>query len=158
MTRLAGFPSGLLSLVGSANFGDAPNQMGDVIAPCIELQDLYLLTAQEPEILIVAAPANGINAGIRVPAGEVWKVVQGGVFVDTGAGVSLTSWTPVVEASGGVIPIADSVLAHPASQTILKAIHTPFWVKAGDQVSVYIRGLAGVPTISIALLISRLRA
>ena len=155
--RLSAFPNGLLSLTGSQSFGTAPKELGDIIAPTIELADLYLLSLQEPEVLILAAPVNGINAGIRVPPGEVWRVVAGGVFVLAGAGVTL-DWTPVVESQGGLIPIGDTQ-SQAASTTRLQASkQTPFWVKSGDQVTIYIQALVGVPTVSIALLIDRLRA
>lgn len=155
--RLSGFPTGLLSLVGSQSFGTAPKELGDVVAPTLDVAALYLLTKQEPEIAVIAVPAAGPNLGIVVPAGEVWLANYGGVFSLTGVGVTL-DWTPIATIESGTIPIGDTVVQL-ASQTRWQASkQLPIWLSAGQGLGVYISALVGAPTLSVAYNISRLRA
>lgn len=155
--RLAGFPTGLLSLVGSQSFGTAPKELGDIIAPTLELGELYLLTKQEGQVGVVAVPAAGPNNAITVPNGEVWRVNYGGVFVQTGVGVTL-DWTPCAFANGGIVPIGDTHV-QAASQTRLQAVkQAPLWLQAGQSLGVYITALVGAPTVSFSVAVSRLRA
>lgn len=156
MSRISGFPTGFLSLLDSKSFGEQPDVVGDAIVPTVDIGDLFLSTKTNGEVQVVAVPALGPNAGLRVPNGEVWKVQAGGIFVLAGAGVTL-DLTPVVEVTGIITPIADtiSVLASTTRMVTMKA--APFWLKAGAQLTAYVTALVGVPTISIAYVVSRLR-
>jgi hypothetical protein len=147
-----------LNLVGSQNKGLAPNELADVIAPTIDLGPMYLVSRQEAEAAIIAAPANGINNAITVPTGEVWRVNFGGAFCATPAGVTL-DWALAANLDGGAMPLADT-LSQAASQTRLMAMKSgPIWLTGGQSLGVYITNLVGVPTfVSVSFNISRMRA
>lgn len=149
----------MLDLVGSQNFGVAPKDLGELVVPQIDLSPLYLLTKQRAQVQIVAVPAAGQNAGggLVVPAGEVWKVHAGGIFVLCGAGVS-GDFTPIISVNGGVTPIADTLSVAANTTRMISMKQEPFWLPAGAELSVYISALVLVPTVSISYLVSRLRA
>ena len=157
--RLAGFPTGLLSLLGSQSFGEAPKTLADDIQCTVETQDLYLLTTQVNTVQIIAAPANGQNlgAGLVVPTGEVWRVLAGGVFVLNGVGVT-GDYTPILNSNAGLVPLADTVSLVASTTRMICWKQVPFWLRAGQELSVYISALVGAPTVSVAALIGRLRA
>lgn len=160
MSRLAGYPGGLLSLLQSQSFGEAPKDLSDVISPVVDIAGLYLLTAQRPALAIVAAPANGQNqgAGLIVPAGEVWRIHAGGVLVQHGAGDTGT-YTPIINNEGISMPCGNTVDMVATSERWLPIVQTPFWLRAGQELSVSIFNLVGVPTlVAISCLASRLRA
>lgn len=156
--RLSGYPSGLLALLGSQSFGEAPKELGDVIAPIIDTSSLYLLTAQSAAVQIIAAPANGINAGLRVPQGEIWRChVVGGLCISN-AGNTL-DWTLAFESQGGVGPLSDTISQVASTTRWIASKAGPFWLRAGEQIAPYISALVGVPvSMSITALVSRLRA
>jgi hypothetical protein len=156
--RLHGYPAGFQSLVGSQNQGASPAELGDVIAPCVDLTEAYLLGKQEGIAAVIAAPVNTINTAFEVPIGEVWRVNGGGCFVTTGAGESL-DWTPTIEINGVVMPL-ETTLAQAASQTRMRSIWARgyIWAQAGHKLGIYITGLVGAPTVSCSYSISRLRA
>lgn len=155
--RLSGFPTALLSLLGSQSFGNAPKELDDVISPVIDTAELYLVSAQQGMAGVVAAPAGGYNRGLIVPQGEVWRVNYGGAFVLSGVGVTL-DWTPCVRIDGGIVPMGDTIVQL-ASQTRLEAFELlPIWIEAGQELGVYVSALVGVPTISVAFSVAVLRA
>lgn len=159
MSRISGFPSGLLGLLDSKNFGQQPDELVDSITPVINLVDLFLTTKQVGAVQIVAAPANGINAGIVVPQGEVWRVHCGGVLSITNAFGS-HSFTPVVESKGEgaiVLPIGETIVQAASLTRWSPMLCDPFYLKAGDQLSAYLGEVADTPTISIAYMVSKIR-
>ena len=129
--------------------------------PIIDLTDLYLVTNLVPFSGTLAAPANGANTGqgIAVPVGEVWYVQQVGLQVLTGVGVTGNFTLYATPSAGaGFTPLADTQ-AMVASDFKMKAsIAGPMWLRAGFEISCHIANLAGVPTVSIAALVCRLRA
>lgn len=157
MSILSGFARGLLSLLDSQNFGEAPKSLSDTISPIVDTTGLYLLTKQSGVVGLVAVPA-GLNRVIQVPLGEVWRVHAGGVFVLNPVAVTNT-WTPFIEVSGIVVPIAPS-FSVPASATRMQPMTVqPFFLSAGDWLGVYGSELVGVPTaVSCAYVVSRLKA
>lgn len=160
MSRLAGYPTGLLDLVGSQSFGQAPKDLADVVAPVMDLSPLYLLTKQVAAIAIVAGPANGTNAGkgLIVPPGEVWSVRAGGVFVATGVGVT-GDFTPSMISNGLTVSLGDSTPILASTTRWLRfAPPGPIFVKAGDELTCYISALVGAPTVSIQYLLAKFRA
>jgi len=157
VSTISGFPTGLLGLLDSKNFGQQPNTLSDVIVPIVDTTGLFETTKQFGEVQLIAAPANGINVGLRVPQGEVWRVHAGGVFCLTGAGDSL-EWTPVIEVNLTVIPIADTQVQGSDITRMVAMKVAPFWLQPGSQLSVFISAIVGVPTaMSVAYLVSRLR-
>lgn len=159
MSILSGFAKGFLSLVDSQNFGINPKDLSDTVSPVVSIEDLYLLQKQVGVLGIVAVPAAGLNLAITVPVGEVWRVHLGGVFMINGVGVTNT-YTPVAEVKGGggiAVPLGPGV-AGPASATTLAPMTcAPFWLNAGDSLGAYGASLVGVPTVSVAFMVSKLR-
>lgn len=158
MGMLSGFPKGLLSLLGSQNFGINPKDLSDVVAPTVELSELYLLSKQVSTFQTIAAPANGTNAGagLIVPAGEVWRVHAGGIFVITGVGVTLDI-TPITIVNGITCPLASTTSIAASLFRWVPMIMNPFWADAGSELGAYISALVGAPTVSIQYLVSKLR-
>ena len=159
MSRLSGFPAGLLSLIGSQSFGINPKDLADTISPTMELGELYLLSKQEGKAIVFTAPVNGPNPGqgLIVPPGEVWRVHAGGFFISTGAGVQ-TDANLIVNLTGATIPISDSISV-PASSVRMNAMKSaPFWLQSGGELGVMLASPVGVPTVSVSYIISRLRA
>jgi len=159
VSRLSGFPAGLLSLTGSQSFGVNPKDIADIISPCVELGELYLLSKQVGQAIVFTAPANGPNPGqgLVVPAGEVWRVHAGGFFISTAAGVT-TDACLIVNISGATVPISD-MISVAASQVRMQAFdHAPFWLQAGAELGVMLASPVGVPTVSVSYILSKLRA
>lgn len=159
-SRLAGFPTGLLDLVGSQNFGIAPKELLETVSPTVDMLELYSLTKQSGRISILSAPANGNNAGqgLVVPAGEVWRIVAGGIFVAAGVGVT-GDFTPIVNSGGGTTPLGDTLsVAASTTRWITSKAGSAFWLRSGDELGAYITALAGAPTVSVAYQVARFRA
>jgi len=162
VSRLAGFPTGLLSLVGSQNFGSAPKDLGDVVQPTLDLSELYLLSQLVPFSGTLTAPANGANSaqgGIAVPNGEVWYVQQVGLQVLTGVGVTgeFTLYaTPAP--GGGFTPLADTQVMTASTFRMKAGVQGPMWLRSGAEISCHIANLVGVPVVSIAALVCRLKS
>lgn len=158
MSRLAGFPTGLLSLLQSQSFGEAPKEMADAIAPTVELAELYLLTQQVAAIGSVALPANGVNVALTVPQGEVWRVAYGGAFCLTGAGTTCDI-TPIVGVDGGTVPLGNTISLAASQMRFMPSLMGPMWLKAGQTLGAHINLLVGANiSVSVSYAVSRLRA
>jgi len=157
MSTISGFPIGFLSLLESKTFGNNPNQVGDVLLPTVDIGDLFLTTKQTAHVQGVAAPANGPNAGIFVPPGEVWRIHAGGMFAICPVGATIDA-TLVVEQNSGVLPLSDTLVIAPNTTRWLSMKSPAFWLQAGAQFSVYITSLAGAPTVSLGILVSKLKS
>jgi len=156
---LHGFPKGLLSLVGSQAFGTNPKQLGDVVAPTIDLRDLYLLSVQSSIAGSAAAPAAGFNLCLTVPEGNVWRILAGGGIIVNGAGVT-GDWGLTIKPGGGSEVPLTSVIATAANQVrFLPLTNGPIWASAGTQIGLNGSALVGVPgSCTVSLVISGVRA
>jgi len=156
---LSGFAKGLLSLLDSQNFGEAPRELGAIVVPTVDAGDLYLLNKQVGVVQVLAAPVNGNNAGggLVVPQGEVWRIHAGGVFVLAGVGVTLDI-TPIAIVSGIVVPLGTTQSILASTTRMLPMLESPLWLSAGSELSCYITAIAGAPTVSIAYIVSKLKA
>jgi len=159
VSRLAGYPTGLLDLVGSQSFGIAPKDLSDIVGPIVDLTGLYMLTKQVAAIAIMAAPANGTNAtkGLIVPAGEVWSIRAGGVFVGAGVGVS-GDFTPTMISNGLTVALGATTPVAASTTRWLEMTMGPIFLKAGDELTCHISLIAGAPTVSIQYLVAKFRA
>lgn len=160
MSILSSYPTGFLSIVGSQNFGEAPRELGSVIAPTMEMGELFMLSKQEAVYVGYAAPIFGNNNGngLIVPPGEVWRVLAGGAFALPGAGISFMFGPHII--SGNATPLVPLV---PAVASMIRAatIQLPFWARAGEELGVYLSDVVGVPganQVSLRYLIQRFRA
>jgi hypothetical protein len=149
----------LLSLLDSQNFGEAPKTFGDVVVPTVEIGELYLLSKQVGVAFVMAAPVNGPNSGggLQVPAGEIWRVHYGGLQIINGVGVT-GDFTPAANVTGGSIPIGATISVAASTTRIAPFIEQPFWLTAGSELSVFISALVGAPTVSLAYVVSKLKA
>lgn len=159
-TRISGFPTALLALVGSQNFGVAPKELGELVTPTLDMTPLYLLGQQTTVSITLSAPANGGNQaqGLSIPQGENWYIHNVGLQVLAGAGVTgefSLYWTAMP--GNGFSPIADTVVMT-ASTFRMKAGGGGFWMRSGSEISCHIANLVGVPTVSIAGVVTRLRS
>lgn len=158
MSRLAGFPTGLLSLLGSQNFGEAPKELSDTVLTTVDGSPLYLLSQQVAQIGIVALPANGVNIALTVPLGEVWRVAYGGVFCLTGAGTTVDV-TAIIGVDGGTVPLSSTVSLAATQQRFIPCIHRDIWLRAGQTLGAHLNLLVGANiSLSASYAISRLRA
>lgn len=162
MPDITRYPRGLLDLLGLQSQGQNPNALGSTVAPTLELGALYGLSAQNTGqiVSIIAAPANGSNAGagLIVPQGEVWRVEYGGVFFITDAGDS-ADFAPIINTAAAAIPIGSTMSIGASSTRLNAATQCPFWLTSGSELSVYISSLVGVPTaVSVAYQLTKLRA
>lgn len=163
MTQIAGFPTGLLDLLGSQNFGENPRDLGNVIAPVVDVRELFQVTKQRvifnsgTDVL-----ANGNNSlktfALTVPAGEVWRIVAGSAFLNTAVGETVGQAYLSATIGGGTTIISDGVpLA--ASQTRWANLSAePFFAPAGTLLSIWGSEVVGVPTAALTILAARLRA
>lgn len=161
MSRLSGFPTGLLSLLGSQNFGEAPNELGDVIAPTVDIGELFALTRQEAIFVSYATPTTGNNngAGLIVPPGEIWRVMAGGAFAAPGAGVTFQFGPHVIV--GNTTPLAPFVAAVASQIRVNPIPFGGFWIGAGSELGVYLSDVVGVPgagSVSLRYLVQKFRA
>jgi hypothetical protein len=156
VSRLAGYPAGLLSLVQSQSFGIAPKDLGDVIAPIVDLTSMYLLTAQRATansgVLV-----NGNNNLITVPDGEVWRVHICSATVIAGVGVT-GALALTVRADANIVAISEHLVFVASTTRFLPMVADPFWLKAGDQLNVFGSEIVGAPTVQVNGLVSKLRA
>jgi hypothetical protein len=160
VSRLSSFPTALLSLLGSQNFGESPNELGQMVVPTVDIGELFALTKQVPVFGQLAAPAIGNNAGqgIVVPSGEVWRVMYGGLFVNCGAGVS-GEFTPTLLVEGSSCPLAMTYAVAASTQRQSPVVQVPMWIQAGTELGCTISpGLVLVPTVSMRYVVQKFRA
>lgn len=81
-------PAGWLGFLGIKNFGRNPETTSGVLAPTWDLSELYLNSSPQYLDVTTTAAATGYTVGFAPPAGEIWYVMDGGVFVFSGAGLS----------------------------------------------------------------------
>jgi hypothetical protein len=162
MSRIAGFPTGLLDLVGSQNFGVNPKEMVESISPTIDLGQFFLasklLVGFNPGTDIVANGANTAKTfSLTVPAGELWIVKALSLFLSTGVGEAMTA-TPILTVNAGTMSIGQGVTLAASQIRWNTATVTDLVVPAGARFGIWGSEVTGVPTAALTVLIARLRA
>lgn len=158
MSVVSGFPSGLLSILDSKNFGENPRVLIESIQPVIPVIDLFLLTKQ---VVVPSVPANPVVLGnqantLLVPDGEVWRVHAASAFMSCGVGVTCTFSLTIQAATFTSISQAVSC---PASQERTNPMVSPaFYLGAGFSLGLRAHEVTGAPIGSITAMISRLKA
>lgn len=161
---ITGFPAGLLSLIGSNTFGQSPRELGGVVAPTIELIDLYL--APKLEVAFnpgVAAIAAGQNTGaaytITVPTGETWFVRAISCFLSTAVGEAVTAqpWIQLPTSAGGTMSIGNPTTLGASTTGWSNSTIAPLFVPSGTRFGIWGSGVTGAPSGAVTALIARLR-
>lgn len=162
MSRLAGYPSGLLSLTGSQNFGINPKELSDSVVPVVDIGELYAVTQQV--VLsdnLNPVPGTGFRQGVpvvSVPVGELWRVLTMSVIAITPAASTIT-FAPAAQIQANVLFMNDpiSVVASSTRWSVSKL--PPAWFGPGTSFGVYVGELTGAAVITgISLLAARVRA
>lgn len=160
MSQIAGFPSGLLDIVGSQNFGEAPRDLSQVVSPTMDLTELYLLSKQRIEAVANFVVVNGSNTAnsLLVPAGEAWRVYGFSAFVSFAVGDS-GSMTALMTLNGIGMAMGETRLhvAGTVEAWFVYASQTPIWIPAGARLSLFATAVGGVPNASLQALVSRVR-
>jgi len=157
VSRLSGFPKGLLSLLGSNNFGTNPKELGETIAPVVDTTDYFALQLQVGAAAVAGAPAGGPNILFTVPAGEVWKVCVYSIFVATGGAATVGAAYTSASIGGATHILGAGVpLAINNSRWAVMSAE-PFFLNAGESLGAYISELVGAITLSGSLLSQRFR-
>lgn len=161
-SRIAGFPSGLLDLLGSQNFGEAPKLFGDQVVPTLECLELYLATKNAVVFNAgTGAVANGQNTGasymLTVPQGELWLVRCVSALLLTAAGEAVTGevW---ISSQGGTMVVGNPRTLGASSQGWAVSTQTPFWLPSGSRIGIWGSAVTGAPTAALTALVARLRA
>ena len=160
MSKIAGFPTGLLALLGSQNFGMSPKELVEAVQPCLEMTPFYLTSQMTTVSITLSAPANGGNQaqGFSIPNGENWFIHAIGLQVLAGVGVTgeFTLYQ-TAQPGTGFCPIADTQVMTASTFRMKAALVDKFWMRSGSEVSCHIANLVGVPTVSIAAVVTRLK-
>lgn len=117
MTQITRVPRGLQDFLGSQAFGKNPSELGDVVAPVLEMSP-FLGIEKEKWHGEGFAPFNTTpaNVSVVVPDGELWLLREVG-FLHNGAALSVTD-RYTASASLKNIPISSAPAnPHPLSQT-----------------------------------------
>lgn len=82
MSQITRVPFGLQSLLGSKNFGDNPAELGQVVAPILDMFPFFAAERRtwHQDVGIVVND-NGVVNTITVPTGELWLVDSLGASV-----------------------------------------------------------------------------
>lgn len=156
--RVSGLPAGLLSLVGNNSMGVNPADLGDVIAPVVELSDLYLLAFQTVVSTNVNPLLAGPNTGavnLTVPTGERWFIhsIDAAVFAVAGASADISA----AMVQDGVTSMLTSSLVVPVNTTRFISAQPRVWIPAGAALRMYGASIVGAPIGGLTAVISKLR-
>lgn len=83
--RIQTNPVGLLALLGLKTSGANPSVFPDHVQGVVDLTARYELAQQElvtQAISLEPGTASNTHGGLRVPTGEVWRLLRASVFVD----------------------------------------------------------------------------
>jgi len=161
---IAGFAKGLLSLLDSQNFGQAPKVLIDNVSPIVDLSPLYLLQKQGGFFGSNSAPANGFNlltapAAIvsSVPSGEVWRLHALSIIIAAGAGASINA-APAIRIDGNAIPLAPLQVVAATQTLVSMSLAPPLWLNAGTELGFYAQATVLAPVVAWQAVVSRLKA
>jgi len=160
MTILHGYPVGLLSMLGSQNFGVNPKELAEVVSPVVDLSDLYLLQFQQSVSGAVGVPGVGFNLAITVPAGQMWRVHALSGIIVHGAGVTADYALNVMPNNGASVAVSPSISVAANQTRWLPITGAPegLWLTAGTTIGLDIASLVGVPaSLAVSGIFSQIR-
>lgn len=150
----------MLSLVGSQNFGVNVKELADIVAPTVDIGELYLVNQIDSPFgggAALAAGFNAISPFLDIPQGELWRVFALSASVITPAGAAVT-YAPAIRINGGTFAVSDPRTVA-ASVTDWNVFDTEgLWLPSGASLGVLAQQITGVIPFSAQALISRLRA
>jgi len=156
-TPIINRPQGLVSLLGLRDMGGVPREFADVVAPTVDLTDLFLVDRTTVNAQQTFTTATTWNA-ITVPPGELWRVHQWGfrggpLLAGERIGVGLYIGDPFVT------PITGAFRANHTGEFVIGAASSMFWAKAGAVLGVYCTDIvtAGSIGIETTVYVTRLR-
>lgn len=163
MSRLAGFPQGLLSLLGSQDFGEAPNELSQVIVPIVDLTPMYQASKQSIETTSPGNAIAGVNGTtFQVPTGETWIIKAADVRMAAGAGAAVSAFCLVITSpgpSGNAALFASEMSAVAANQIRHANLRFPGIVlPSGAGIGYYAEGLTLATPVFVTVAATRLRA
>lgn len=156
-------PLALLDLLGAKSLGETPRIVSDVIAPTVELLDLYALNMYELKVagrtLDLVAGFNAMDTGdsVKVNDGEVWRLYLASVQIVAGAGETVDA-APAFRYQGQTVHLADPETA--ANNTRWKVWNggTPFWLPTGSELGIVANNITGTTQGSFRCVVARFRA
>lgn len=137
VAHLTTLPFGLLEFLGIKNRGHYPSQLAGVLAPIIELRDLYEVSQLEDlNAQITSDGSLGSYIAHTVPQAEIWHVHACSARSDAmGAGDVETG---VIEINpAGLVArsiVGDGRGAVATGETMYAFVDRDFWAKPGDQI------------------------
>lgn len=160
MAQITLQPAGLIAALGLRDMGGTPAELANVVAPTVEVLDLYLggrrETIQTTGIAAVVG-ANLFPTGI-VPPAELWYVWTYTVAATAGAAAAI-DFAAAINVDGQFThPLSDYVIVNatengrPGSQ-----FGRPFVLFPGSNLGFLARQVVGAVTVQGAALITRLR-
>lgn len=157
--KLSGFPKGLLSLLGSNSFGSNPSELGDIIAPTVDLAGFYMAQAQTVRSTSVNPLVAGPNTGtlnLTVPVGELWFLhsIDIGIF---GVAASSAACSAAMVQDGVTHMLTRSVVAA-ANTTLFESAQPRVWLPSGSALRMYGAQIVGTPIAGLTALVSILRS
>lgn len=155
--RLHGFARGLLSLVGAQNFGSAPNELGDVILPTVDVSPMFQASKASYESLSFNPPIVGITTVFTVPTGEMWILEAADVRMSAGVGESVTGFGLCLTLPSNAALMASEKVAVVASTLNWATLRFPGIVlNAGNGIGYFAEGVTGAVDGFITIRIVRL--
>jgi len=157
-------PPGFLDLLGLKSFGMNPPNIDMHVQPVFEMQDWYLRSKQETQIVsqVWATSAGGVNLpAFTVPNGEWWYVQRMSQLLLIKAGDLLLFWGPYMILHANTVAF---FLDSPTSQTVIALdadrvciVREKFWAPPGAQLGSYYRGTntSGTSSTATSLLYTR---
>lgn len=158
---IAGFPAGLLDLIGSQNLGEGVREFENAFRGIVDVGELLLVSEQESIGTTTTALVNNSTnltfpPAVQVPVGEVWRINQVSGVIAAGAGAAVNA-VPIVVLGQFSMAIGPLVAVAATQTRFAYASEVPFWLPAGAWLSVYSSEMTLVPTCSMAVLFNRLR-
>jgi len=148
-------PVGLLDLLGMQSTGDTPHMISGEVVPIVDLINLYLtdrLAGQNAATANVAAVGSLLST-VGPGPGEQW-MVYGLTGSSTGALAAATGFTAnltINRASAGFVQFLTPpyAVANPGLWAGGISFDTPFIMRPGDKVGVWISAITGAPASGI---------
>jgi hypothetical protein len=84
-------PLGLLGLLNLKTLGSNPNGFGEIVTPTADLRTMYGAPLHETFEQAGAETFVPTTTTMRVPQGEIWRVLAAGYLLNLGTGFDLTS-------------------------------------------------------------------
>lgn len=165
MSRLSGYPAGLLSLLGSQNFGQTPNELGQMIVPIVDLTGMYGQSKQSFETVAPGNAVNGVTSTVfQVPVGETWILNAADVRMAPGAATGVDNFALVLSATGptGTAVIFASSFVQPAAvlpgDIAWATLRFPgIRLPPGSGIGYYAEGVVGAVPVFVSIAATRLR-